>query len=177
MLAGLLAATIGMRRWLKYALRVCGVLLALLAVVLAGSFFLANDMLIGTIRSLYEKVSDGSPMVLSRLLSVPELGPRTLLHVRFLAGTFRAAFALMLAALAAVFLVVARRRFAEPPTRWPSAIRLGVLGFLAVLAASCGVDACLIGFQRNCDSRPHRPGLSRLVRGPRSSGSMTRIST
>ena len=55
----------------------------------------------------------------------------------------------MLAALCAVFLVVARRRFAEPPTRWPSAIRLGILVFFAVLAASCGVDACLIGFQRN----------------------------
>ena len=46
----------------------------------------------------------------------------------------------MPAALCAVFLVVARRRFAELPTRWPSAIRLGVLGFFAVLAASCGVD-------------------------------------
>ena len=55
----------------------------------------------------------------------------------------------MLAALCAVFLVVARRRFAEPPTRWPSAIRLGILTFFAVLAASCAVDACLIGFQRN----------------------------
>ena len=54
-----------------------------------------------------------------------------------------------LAALAAVFLVGTRRRFAEPPTRWPSAIRLGILVFLAVLAASCVVDACLIRFQRS----------------------------
>ena len=54
-----------------------------------------------------------------------------------------------LAVLCAVSLVVARRRFAEPPTRWPSAIRLGILVFFAVLAVSCGVDACLIGFQRN----------------------------
>ncbi len=69
----------------------------------------------------------------------------------------------MLAALCAVFLVVARRRFAEPPTRWPSAIRLGILTFFAVLAASCGVDACLIGFQRNAIRERIRPGLSRLV--------------
>ena len=48
-----------------------------------------------------------------------------------------------------MLVVVARRRFAEPPTRWPSAIRLGILVFFAVLAASCAVDACLIGFQRN----------------------------
>jgi hypothetical protein len=54
-----------------------------------------------------------------------------------------------LAALCEVFLVVARRRFAEPPTRWPSDIRLGILGFFAVLAASCGVDACLIDLERS----------------------------
>ena len=74
MFAGLLAATIGMRRWLKYALRVGVVLLALFAVALAGFFFLANDTLIATIRYLYEKISDGSAMVLSRLLTVPGLG-------------------------------------------------------------------------------------------------------
>ena len=149
MFAGLLAATIGMRRWLKYVVRVGVVLLALFAVALAGFFFLANDTLIATIRYVYEKISDGSPMVLSRLLSVLGLEHEILQQVRGLAGTIRAAFAVMLAALCAVFLVVARRRFAEPPTRWPSAIRLGILGFFAVLAASCAVDACLIGFQRN----------------------------
>ena len=51
MFAGLLAATIGMRRWLKYAVRVGVVLLALFAVALAGFFFLANDTLMATIRS------------------------------------------------------------------------------------------------------------------------------
>jgi hypothetical protein len=45
--------------------------------------------------------------------------------------------------------VVARRRFVAPPTRWLSAIRLGILTFFAVLAASCAVDACLIGLQRH----------------------------
>ncbi len=149
MFAGLLAATIGIGRWLKYALRVVVVLLALFAVALAGFFFLENDTLIALNRSVYEKITDGSPMVLSRLLTVPGLGHEVLQQYRVLAGTFRAAFAVTLAALCAVFLVVARRRFAEPPTRWPSAIRLGILGFFAVLAASCGVDACLIGFQRN----------------------------
>jgi len=88
-------------------------------------------------------------MVLSRLLTVPGFGHEILQQYRVLAGTFRAAFAVTLATLCAVFLVVARRRFAEPPTRWPSAIWLGIPGFFAVLAASCGVDACLIGFQRN----------------------------
>ena len=116
---------------------------------LAGFFLLANDTLIATLRYLSEKISDGSPIVLSRLLPVPGLVPGTLQHVRLLAGTIRAAFAVMLAVLCPVFLVVARRRFAEPPSRWPSVIRLGILGFFAVLAASCGVDACLIGFQRN----------------------------
>ncbi len=143
MVAGLLAATIGMRRWLNYVLRVVAAVLALFAVALAGFFFVANDTLLVLLRESYEKISNGSPMVLSRLLVVP--WP----HVRLLAGTFRAAFAVTLAALAAVFLVVARRRFAEPPTRWPSAIRLGILTFFAVLAASCAVDACIIGFQRN----------------------------
>ncbi len=146
--AGLLAATIGIGRWLKYVVRVGVVLLALFAVALAGFFFLENDTLIATIRDVNEKIGGGSPMVLSRLLTVPGVG-HDLQHVRVLAGTIRAAFAVMLAALCAVFLVVARRRFAEPPSRWPSAIRLGILTFFAVLAASCAVDACLIGFQRN----------------------------
>ena len=149
MFAGLLAATIGMRRWLKYVVRVGVVLLALFAVALAGCFFLANDMLIATLNALYENIIGISAMVPSRLLNVLGPGHQTLQQVRALAGTIRAAFAVTLAALCGVFLVVARRRFAEPPMRWPSAIRLGILVFLAVLAASCGVDACLIGFQRN----------------------------
>ncbi len=149
MVAGLLAATIGIGRWLKYVLRVGLVLLVLFAVALAGCFLLANDTLIAISQYVYEKIGHVSAMVLSPLLTVlgPELGH--IQPVRVLAGTFRAAFAVTLAALCAVFLVVTRRRFAEPPTRWPSAIRLGILTFLAVLAASCGVDACLIRFQRN----------------------------
>jgi RNA polymerase sigma factor (sigma-70 family) len=144
--AGLIAATIGMRRWLKYALRVSLVLLALLAVALVGFFFLDNDTLIATIRYAYEKFGDGSAvaMVLSRWLPV-----ETFVQLRILAGTIRAAVAVVLATLSALFLVVARRRFAESPTRWPSAIRLGILTFFLVLAALCGVDACLIACQRN----------------------------
>ncbi len=155
MVAGLLAATIGIGRWLKYALRglryalrVGVVLLALFAVALVGFFFLENDTLMAAIRDLNENIGNGSPMVLWRLLAVPGLG-HDLQHVRVVAGTFRAALAVMLAALSAVLLVVARRRFAEPPLRWPSAIRLGILTFFAVLAVSCAVDAGLIGFQQS----------------------------
>ncbi len=154
--AGLLAATIGIGRWLKYALRVLKyalrggvVLLALLAVALAGFFFLENDTLIVLIRDTNEKISSGSPIVLSRLLAVPVLEHEILQPVRILAATFRAAVAMALAAICAVFLVVARRRFADPPTRWPSALRLGILVFFAVLAVSCALDACFIGFQRS----------------------------
>ncbi len=149
MVAGLLAATIGMRRWLKYVLRVGAVLLVVFAIALAGCFFLANDMLIAAIQYSYEKISGGSPMVLSGLVKVIGLEFGPVQQFRVLAGTFRAAFAVMLAALCAVFLVVARRRFAEPPTRWTSAIRLGMICLFAVLAASCAVDACIIGFQRD----------------------------
>ena len=152
--AGLLAATIGIRRWLKYALRVLKhvlrvgvVLLALFAVALVAFFFLENDTIMAAIRDVNEKIGGDSPMVLRRLLAVTGVG-HDLQHVRIVAGTFRAAFAVMLAVLSAVFLIVNRRRFAEPPLRWPSAIRLGVLIFFAVLAVSCGVEACLIGLQR-----------------------------
>jgi RNA polymerase sigma factor (sigma-70 family) len=173
MFAGLLAATIGMRRWLiyvlralKFVLRMGVVLLGLFAVALAGFYFLENDTLIAAIRDVNEKIIDGSPMALSRLLAVS--GP-DLQHVQALAGTIRAAFAVMLAALCAVFLVVARRRFAEPPLRWPSLIRLGILGFFAVLAATCGVDACLIGFQRNAIRerivRDYPPFRGKLIQG------------
>jgi RNA polymerase sigma factor (sigma-70 family) len=69
MVAGLLAATIGMRRWLKYVLRVVAAVLALFAVALAGFFFVANDTLLVLLRESHEKISNRSPMVLSRLLS------------------------------------------------------------------------------------------------------------
>ena len=146
--AGLLAATIGLRRWLKYVARVGIVLFALFAVALAGFFFLANDTLIATMRYAYERISEADPQARTAII-VSWFGHGTLQQVRVLAGTIGAAFAVTLAALCGVFLVVARRRFAEPPTRWPSAIRLGILTFFAVLAAICAVDACLIGFQRN----------------------------
>ncbi len=144
--AGLLAATIGMRRWLKYVVRVGVVLLAVFALALAVLFFLANDTLIATLRYAHEKFGDGPPvaMVLSGWL-----GPGIIWQLESLAGTITAAVAVILAALCGVLLVVARRRFVEPPTRWPSAIRLGIVTFFAVLALSCAVDACLIGVQRN----------------------------
>jgi hypothetical protein len=146
MVAGLLAATIGIGRWLKYALRLGVVLLALLAVALAGFFFLENDTLIAFLRNASEKIGNGRAVAIvpSRLLITVED-----FQLRALARTIPAAFAVTLAALCAVFLVVARRRFAEPPSRWPSAIRLGILTFFAVLAVLCAIDACLIGFQRN----------------------------
>jgi hypothetical protein len=145
-IAGLIAATIGIRRWLKYVVRVSVVLLAVFAVALAGLFFLDNDTLIATIQNAHEKFGDGSAlaMVLSRWLPVGSY-----VQLRILAGTIQAAAAVVLATLCAVFLVVARRRFAEPPTRWPSAIRLGILTFFVVLAASCAADACLLTFQRH----------------------------
>jgi hypothetical protein len=149
MVAGLLAATIGMGRWLKYAVRMGAVLLAVFAVALAGSFFLAHDTLIATIRYAYEKISGGSPMVRSLWLSVIGLDHRPLQEIRVLAGTLGAVFAVTLAALSAVCVVVARRRFVEPRARWPSAIRLGAVVFFAVLAACCGVNACLIGIKIN----------------------------
>jgi hypothetical protein len=144
--AGLIAATIGITRWLKYVVRVSVVLLALFAVAVAVLFFLDNDTLIATIRYAHESFGEGSAvaMVVSRWLPVGSF-----VQLRILAGTVRAAVAVVLATSCAVILVVARRRFAEPPTGWPSAIRLGILTFFVVLAASCAVDACLIAVQRH----------------------------
>ena len=66
MVAGLFAATIGMRRWLKYALRMGAVLLAVFAVAFAGFFFLDNDMLMAFIRNVSEKIGDGRAVATSR---------------------------------------------------------------------------------------------------------------
>jgi hypothetical protein len=55
----------------------------------------------------------------------------------------------ILAAICGALVVVARRRFVEPPPRWPSAIRLGLVTFFAMLAVSCALDAWLIGKQQN----------------------------
>jgi hypothetical protein len=147
--AGLLAATIGTRRWPKYVVRLGAVLLALFAVKFAVMFFLANDTLIATILSLYENISDGSTAALAFIVSRFEPETFQLWQLRAVASTTRAAVAVILSALCGVSLVVAQRRFAEPPTRWLSAIRLGILTFFAVLAGLCVLDACLMAFQRN----------------------------
>jgi RNA polymerase sigma factor (sigma-70 family) len=147
--AGVLAATIGMRRWLKSVVRVGTVLLALFAFTFAVMFFLAHDTLIAIILSMYEKISEGSAAAMAFIVSRFEPETFQLWQLQAVGGTIRAAVAVILAALCGVFLVVARRRFAEPPTRWPAAIRLGILTFFAVLAGLCAVDACLIGFERN----------------------------
>ena len=74
---------------------------------------------------------------------------RSIAPPRSLAGTITAVVAVILAALCGMLLIVARRRFVEAPTRWPSAIQLGIVTFFAVLAVSCALDACLIGVQRH----------------------------
>jgi RNA polymerase sigma factor (sigma-70 family) len=161
--AGLLAATIGIGRWLKYVVRVGVVVLALLAVALAVLFFLANDTLIATIRFVFEKISEGAAAV--AMVPWRWFEPETFPQLRALAGTIRAAVAVTLAALCALHLVVARRRFAQQPTRWPSAIRLGFLTFFAVLAALCAVEVWLIGNQRNAIHERLAQGLFTVLEG------------
>jgi RNA polymerase sigma factor (sigma-70 family) len=145
--AGLLAATIGIRRWLKYVVRIGAVLLALFAIAVPVSCFLANDTLIATIRYVSERISDGTAAV--AMFLPRQFEPETFPQLGVLAGTIRASVAVILSALCGVLLVVARRRFGESPPRWPSAIRLGILTFFAVLAPLCAFDAWLIGRQQN----------------------------
>jgi RNA polymerase sigma factor (sigma-70 family) len=170
--AGMIAATIGMRRWRKYAVRLGEGLLGLSVFMLGGFFLLANDILIASIQLAYQKVCDGSAIVAvlawaftmlgylpetldepykqQRILSIAcELWTGAHQQVRVISGTVRAAFAVTLAAQSAVLLVVARRRLGGTPMRWLSAVRLAILGFLAVLAVACVVDACRIAYERN----------------------------
>jgi thiol-disulfide isomerase/thioredoxin len=84
----------------------------------------------------------------------------------------RAAFAVALAALAAVFLVIARRRWAKTPLRRTSLVRLGILSFLGVLAAACAVDAGFLAARRNAIreriAREHPDSFrGRMVQGER----------
>ncbi len=143
--AGLLAGTIGMRRWLKYVVRMGLVVLAVATLAVAVLFFLENDTLIEMIRNVSKKISEGS----AAAIEVWRLFGYGVLELRGLAGTVRGAFAVALAALCGVLVVAARRRLVEPPKRWLSAIRLGVIVFFVVLAAFCAVDACLMGLERN----------------------------
>ena len=170
--AGLIAATIGMGRWLKYAVRLGEGLLGLSVVVLGGFLLLANDKLVANMQLAYQKVGDGSAIVavlawaftmlgyLPETLDEPykhqttlsiacELSNGSIQQLRVISGTVRAAFAVSLATLSAVLLVVARCRFAGTPPRWISAVRQGILGFFTVLAVACVVDACRIAYERN----------------------------
>lgn len=145
-IAGLLAATSGMTCWLKYVVRTGVLLLALLVVIVAVWFFLANETLIATLRYALEKFNDGSVTTMVRPFWF-ELATSQPLFA--LAGTIRAIVAVIVAALCGVIVIVARRRFVEPPTRWISAIRLGTLTLFAALAVCCALDFFLIGLQRN----------------------------
>jgi len=172
MAIALTGATFCIRRWVKFAIRLGEAFLALFVVVLCGFLLLANDKLTAFNQRLYEKLSDGSAVVMAtswaftilgflpETLSDAEKHQRTVLiaswvcneafqQLRILPWSARGIFALALAALSAVFLVAARQRFAESPMRWLSSRRLAFLGFLAVLAVACAGDACLIAYQRN----------------------------
>ena len=76
----MVVATIGMCRWLKYAVRVGAAVLALSTAVLLGCFFLANDELNTTVRLLYQSLGDGSMVVkvVSGILTILGLLPDTI---------------------------------------------------------------------------------------------------
>jgi thiol-disulfide isomerase/thioredoxin len=168
----LTAVTAGLRPLFKLAVRLSRVILIVLVVLLCGFRLLANDEFNAIIRVLYDKLADGSAvtMVLSWPLTmlgvlpetlseadkrqrilflVPALGNEAFQQLGLLAWTVRTAFAVTLAAMVAVFLVIARRRWAKTPLRRTSLVRLGILSFLGILAAACAVDACFVAAQRN----------------------------
>jgi RNA polymerase sigma factor (sigma-70 family) len=170
LLMALTAATAWLRPLCRFAIRLGKVVLIPLVVLLCGLRLLANDRLNAIIGVLYDRVTDGSAlgMILSwpfalmglfpdslseadkhqRIMALaPLLFGQAFQQIRNLAGSGRAAFALVLAAIIAVFVVEACRRFAKSPLRRASIVRLGTIGFLGVLAVVCAGDALLIAHQ------------------------------
>jgi RNA polymerase sigma factor (sigma-70 family) len=146
-----LAVSAGARRWAKRAVRLGELVFVLLVVLLCAFSLLANDRLaviIGFLLTLPEKLKN-SPMLGRAMFIASVLLKEASQQLRGVACSGRTALAVALAAATGFFLVVARRRFVGAPMRWSSTVRLGVLGFLAVLAASCAVDAGLIARQRD----------------------------
>jgi thiol-disulfide isomerase/thioredoxin len=143
----------GARRWWKPAWRKLGIRLGeaafvLLVVLACGFRFLGDDGQVALVGFLRERLN-GSGMLLQRATFIASL----LFHDIFrqlqsVVWTGRAVPVLALATASALILIVARRRSAETPMRWTSLVRLGMLGFLAVLAVSWTVEACLIARQR-----------------------------
>ncbi len=135
--------------WWKLTVLLVALTLISFAVLLYGFRLLANerqDALIGTVRELLKD----SAMRLERATFIGSMLLNDVSqHLRLVAYSGRSALAIAMAVATAVILIIARRRFSETPMRWTSTVRLGILGFLAVLALACTLDACLIAHQGN----------------------------
>ena len=189
----LTAVTIGMGRWLKFLIRLVEVLLVLFVLILCGFAFLANDTLTAFIQGVCEKPSVGSAvaMVMSWLFTVLGVLPDTLgeaekhqrtlfvaafvlnegfQQIRILAWTAQGIFALALAVLSAVFLVIGPPggSLKNPCGSHPRS------GWTPGVSHSPGGDVrcrCVPGrVPGNADPRADREVLSRLVPGPTGSG-------
>jgi len=133
----------GTRRLLKLAVRLGELALVMLVALLCGFRLLANDRFAAIIRFVHDKLSD-TAMHQRAMFIASSLWNEGSQQLQSIAWSRRTALVVALAAATALILVGARKRLVDIPMRWTSAVRLGIVGFIVVLALSCAVDGCLI---------------------------------
>ncbi len=132
-----------MRKWLKRVVRPAGLVLLVCVASLCVFRLLAADTFTALIGSLNEKVSD-TAMRQRLIFIVSALSYEVWRDLHMLATSGRMAIALALAAATGLFVGVARARSAPNTVRSTSPVKLGILGFCAILALCLVVDRGLI---------------------------------
>jgi RNA polymerase sigma factor (sigma-70 family) len=120
--------------------------LALFAVFLGGFRILASDRLAAIVADCYAKLSNVGPMQ-QRMAWMGYVLAATFQHLGGVVATIRFSVVVALAIATAVVLVLVRGRSAGMSTRWPSPIRLGLLGFFGVLALLCAVEGGFLAYR------------------------------
>ena len=132
-----------MRKWLKRAVRPAGLVLVVGVASLCVFRLLAADTFSALIGSLNEKVSD-TDMRQRLIFIVSALSYEVWRDLHMLATSGRMAIAFALAAATGLLVGVARARSAPITMHSTSPVKLGILGFCAILALCLVVDSGLI---------------------------------
>jgi RNA polymerase sigma factor (sigma-70 family) len=136
------------RRWLKPAVRLAGLMLLMFVSSLCVFRWLAPNVFAALIGSLNNTLSDAA--LRQRCLFIASaISNEALQHLKAIAASGRIGVAVSLAMATGLLLFVVRNRSAATAVRWVSPTRVGILGFVTILAVGLAVDTWLVTRRRD----------------------------